>query len=605
MKIIKRIKTLVLAVVMSLGVLLPSFAGITASATMSDTYYDARTGAGKISAKEAGRSSDPKYKNIKESYMNARYEYMIKTTDETEVTVNKEGQSSIDKGSYMKVAPDSNQYWKLENSWKGNITATYSHCGYYKGTEIDVKLTLMDWEFLDNNSSRNSTVTTSDDASNVYVYFPGKNLRNDGTNRIGVSAVYCSWIKVKYSFVKSGTNTAVNVQGYTTFNDIDACQGVNFIENYKDIITTNTADNLSCVILNDDDTPYIFDGSTSGANTNDAEKKNWVTNTFAGTSMTVAFTFASNSKSSTGEVNGGNGWIINYNKKAVRSEFASPVKTVSDSDEKEASSNTLNGREIFTYKISHHVPYEIEENWYSAYGIYDTLSNDLQLLNTDIRDETGKTYSGQVKYSQTPTSDGVRYLWLFEDVKREDFYDNTYIITLTVRLKDTVDISSKDYKITNYAQATFTGSTFSQSTDVITKVKPISPSISKYINSIGRESYSLHKNNEDITYTGTIFGGDAKQYSRVEINDTLAEGLTYKSLYIYDGNGNDITSYGTNSSRGSNVKFTFNSNRLNSIFNKNLTYKLVVTADKEYDEVKHTEAVSSWRKCTCQEQRQV
>ena len=118
------------------------------------------------------------------------------------------------------------------------------------------------------------------------------------------------------------------------------------------------------------------------------------------------------------------------------------------------------------------------------------------------------------------------------------------------------------------------------------KSNPNSPSISKHIkiNSFEVNSYTLHSNSEDINYTGEITLGDAKKYSKVEIKDTLAEGLKYKSMKIYNAsNNNDVTSYFTNSSSNQNIKFTLKNDYLTTLFNTPLKYVLVVTASKTYD----------------------
>ena len=84
---------------------------------------------------------------------------------------------------------------------------------------------------------------------------------------------------------------------------------------------------------------------------------------------------------------------------------------------------------------------------------------------------------------------------------------------------------------------------------------------------------------------GDFYCGNTKQYSSVEIRDTLPEGLKYKSFVIIDpSNGSFYTSYGTlNSGGSSNFRFTFNKSDLPKIFNKTLRYFLTVTADKKYN----------------------
>ena len=598
MNLFKRIKTIGLAAAMTLGVLLSSFAGITASATMNDEYYTARTSESKISVTAAADSGNSKYSKITNGNMGKEYQYLVKTTDNSIATVTVDGrknngQRSIDKGLYT-TNTEFIHYWKLDDSWKGNITATYSHCGYYNGTEIDVKLTLMDWEFLDNNLSRNNTEDTSDDASNIYVSFPSKNYANTGQNRLGIEAFYCSWIKVKYSFVKSGTNIPVNVKGYTTFNDLDGCQGVHFCSSLDNICANGTGSKLSCNIV--DGNLYIFDGEAdTGTTSTDNEATNWVTATFSGTDMTVAFTFGLNSRVggsiATNSVRGGAGSIVNYNQKAVRSEFCDPIKTVSDSNETDVRENTLANRtETFTYKISHYVPYESLYNWYRLYTISDQISQDLEILTQpQVYNENGEniTESWDVEVTDRGSSN-PKMVIASTNAQKENFYDHTYTLVIKVKIKDTVEIND-GYSVSNTAGVTATGP-LTYSNSVKTKVKNSSSYITKgfpeYSSISSFEGYTLYQGSkkEDVIYTGEIFAGNKNPYSSVEIKDTLEEGLTYKSMSIWTMNSlgkpdTDISSYGTNTSSGSSINYSFNSNHLTDIFNKKLIYFITVTVD--------------------------
>ena len=603
MNILKKIKAFGLAAVMTFGVLLSSFTEITVSATtMNDTYYNARTSSSKITVHDAANSHDSQYSAIISGNMSNDYQYNIKTTERTGMATIKvnnsrnNGQTSIDKGS-AKTNSDFRYYWKLEDSWKGNITATYSHCGYYKNTEIDVKLTLVDWEFLNNNQSRNNTEDTSDDASNVYVSFPSIGIFKNATknnNRIGIETFYCSWIKVKYSFVKSGTDIPVSVKGYTTFNDIDGCQGVHFISGYNDILSDGSGSQLNCSIVNN--TPYIFDGAADTGSVSDEDNQDyWTTATFSDSSMTVAFTFGLNSKVPSGNigansVRGGSGWIVNYNLKAVRSEFSPPEKTVSDSNETDVKKNTLaNRNETFTYKISHFVASEVEYNWYTTYTMRDVISNDLEILTQpQVYDEDGENITDSWTVNVNKSTKTI--VTASTSAKKQDFYDHTYTMVIKVKIKDTVIIND-GYNLKNTADVTVNGKDWTNSNTVTTLVDNSPFYISKkFEGSFNEESYSLYQGvkKEQVTYTGEFFAGNENPYSSVKISDNLADGLTYNNIEIYTLNNygqleTNITSYGTNSSSGSKVNYSFNTNHLTDIFNKKLKYFITVTVDNTQD----------------------
>ena len=50
------------------------------------------------------------------------------------------------------------------------------------------------------------------------------------SNNVGVDVEWVDWVKIKYTFYKSGTNQPISVKGQTVFKDIDNSQGVAFLE---------------------------------------------------------------------------------------------------------------------------------------------------------------------------------------------------------------------------------------------------------------------------------------------------------------------------------------------------------------------------------------
>lgn len=579
MNIKNRIKAFGLAVVMTTGLFLSSLPAVSAVSTMNDIYYDAKqasvgnstykTALAKNKTLSANTSSIPK-----------EYTYMLAATEATNVTVNYTGQNTVDKGVAL-ASPAYKKWWKLTDSMKGNIKATFTHCGYYQGKEINVVMTLLDWEFLDNNQARNNTVNdTSDDAKNVYVSFPAQNLTqgvNAGVNKIGVEVEYCSWIKVKYDFIDNNGNK-VNVKGYTTFNDIDGGQGVHYISGHKNLYSTSDS---ALYYSEVNGTPYIFDKNNSSSNNED--KPYWITNTF-NTSMTVSFTFGMNSRATSNTlypglgyfVRGGCGWITNYEDKVVRSETATPVKTVS--------TNKLSDRnETFTYRISHTVPYESSDNYYDSYAIADKLPQELELLSTQVLNQSGSAITEQFTITKSNDNE-VRVI--SKKANLEAFYNQTYTLVLTVRLKSDFKTSGHN-EIKNKAYVQING-TKTYSNEVTTAIDLFDTSITKYINT-SDESYTIHDKGEDVTYTGTAVVQNKSAVSSIVLSDKLDSNLKYKNLTV-SHNGNDITGWGTISydNDSNKVMFEFNSDKVASLAGETINYSLncqyiggISTEDKE------------------------
>lgn len=632
----KKILSAILAGVMTLSSL--SLSAFTASATTGTDYYRIKTNAASYQLTTDNLST--LQNNVSSAFTKgtipAKYNYFVHTTDKTTVTVNQTGtqlpNNSADEGKYY------NKWWKLTNNLKGKLTATYSHCGYFmdsnnKLTEIDVKLTVMDWEFLDNNKSRGGTfgkTHTSDDADTVYISFPGKNIRKDGVNYIGVETAYCSWVKVRYSFVKSGTNTTVTVNGCTTFNDIDGGQGVHFQKNgYNGIYINGSGTELRAAKV--DGSPYIFNydffkytSSTSSTlvDRESTEPKYWVTSTFSGSSVDYVFTFGSNNTlldevynvnmkdtSVSGwydlcgdYVAGGVGWIINYNDKVVRSELSKPVKTVTDKDESDVTSNTLSNRsEMFTYKITHYVPLETTEanrKYYSVYTLMDEISDDLSVKSVNVIKENGALVTNLFDITQTERQDGktlVQAKLKDNQYKNDSFYDHYYTLIINVKIKDSVDISN-NYKVDNKASYIAWGGSRYETNTVTTKVSPQDPYIQKHIGSDTNSTttdYTVAVKGEEVCFSGYAYPGDAKPYESLSIVDKLDKGLKFSRLVIVDTQtSKPVTDCGKiiYDEKTNTVTFDFDKAHLADVFGHKLFYYLYVTVDSSFNDAQGSDS---------------
>ena len=622
-----------------------SLSNFTASAATGTDYYRIKTNG--TSYQLTSDNLSALQNNVSSAFTKgtipAKYNYFVHATDKTSVSVNmsptvNKSSVGVDLGSGVTEGSNDlyNKWWKLTPGMKGNLTATYSHCGYYmdnnnKLTEIDVKLTVMDWEFLDNNKSRGGTygkTHTSDDADTVYISFPGKNIRKDGVNRIGVETLYCSWVKVKYSFVKSGTNTAVTVNGCTTFNDIDGGQGVHFQKNgYDGIYINSSGTELRAAKV--DGSPYVFnydffeyDKDTNTYFLVDRKSDNanyWITSTFSGSSVDYVFTFGTNNvltdpnyngyntkmsaeavekwKALCGDyVVGGGGWIINYDDKVVRSELSKPVKTVSDNDETDVISNTLSKRtEQFTYKITHYVPLETTDanrKYYSVYTLIDEISEDLNVKDIKIQNEIGTDVTSWFDVTQSERSDGktlVQAMLKDNQYKNDSFYNHYYTLVINVKIKDSVDISG-GYKVNNKASYIAWGGSMHDTNTVTTKVVPQDPYIQKHIGPVTNSTttdYTISSNGEEICFSGFAYPGDSKPYESLSIVDKLDKGLKFERFELVDTTGpKPITDYGktTYDEKTNTVTFTFDKEHLADVFGHKLFYYLYVTVDSSFND---------------------
>lgn len=285
-----------------------------------------------------------------------------------------------------------------------------------------------------------------------------------------------------------------------------------------------------------------------------------------------------------------NGTTFNSNTPNLyRAGVAKPTKSVNKS-------SVANKTDDVVYTISHEVSSRTSEYYYNTYVISDQLDSVLKYKSSKIVNESNTDVSSSFTVSQS----GNLITATAKSPTSSSFYGHTYKLQITAGIADNnTNLSSHTSSsglvtIPNKAKVVVDGNTFETSTVNYT-YQPKSSSITKYIND-NDTSYSLHKNSEDITYTGSFTIG-ADLSSSLILQDNLASGLTYKSLIIYSpdwiGSGHpdtstaayyDVTSnVGTNSSSGRTVKFTFDPDVFDDLKESTLNYELVVTASKTYD----------------------
>ena len=151
-----------------------------------------------------------------------------------------------------------------------NYNVRYSEVGKYNGEYVDVVMTLTGY----------SGCKLRRGASVCGLWFE--------SDKLGVYSLGIHRISVKYNFYKTGTNTPITVKGYTTYWDIDANQGIHFVQNTTGLyvygankLYVRTLNKAPYVYEYNDDLPIGYNGGYA------------ITETFYGSSMKKTFTFAS------------------------------------------------------------------------------------------------------------------------------------------------------------------------------------------------------------------------------------------------------------------------------------------------------------------------
>lgn len=334
---------------------------------------------------------------------------------------------TISKNSYLGF--DARTAAKNAAGWKGTNFRIYNtETGRYD--LLDVKVTLADWQAIDN-------------PSYMFLQYTG-----------GVKPSFKMWgileAEMRIDYFKAGTDVPYTVNSNFTFNDIDCQQYLGF-----DQKTTRQqyVSSSSRLLYSGDKGTNIFYCPAPGNDTTGTPDLA-AGAVYSASSLKLIFGNAHMYDDGRNYTMAHFGF---FNSNMAPVEPPEPVKTVSDTDEKEVTSNTLqNSQEKFTYHVKQMVPGGYTEaSYFHDFTMYDKLDPCLDIVSVDVRNDAGENISNQFDID----IDGNAVRVSAKDTKRISFYDKMYDLTITARVKDGYDMKKyKDDKGTcafsNMAQVT-------------------------------------------------------------------------------------------------------------------------------------------------------
>lgn len=336
----------------------------------------------------------------------------------------------------------------IDDSMKGRIGCWYKNVGTYNGRQIDIKCTITDYTFY------------SLEGEQEIGYF------QVDTQKIGLNATNTRDISANMEFFDHETGEPVKVKGFATFADIDIRQGLEILSPVDDVFVTKSCKLYKMPGSNRFTAPWkLF--NTVDSDTDFQVQANYY-------SYNLAYKFYSGCEnycfSNGNSVNGesrhvwkngytGNvsqydivnekegclwqGWQGLYYGRMGRVSLSEPLsKTVSDTDEKDVSENTLKDRgEHFIYKLSHYVPYEMEMFHYTSYTIYDEIHKDLTIHPESCKvlldDGTDVSHWFRIAAEEQMVSFSIKP----EKAAEEEFYDKTYHCYIEVSISSDADLN--------------------------------------------------------------------------------------------------------------------------------------------------------------------
>jgi len=451
----------------------------------------------------------------------------------------------IQDGTMEYIPGIANVVWidKDDTSYDGKIGMTYNNIGKYNDKTVSLKVTYM-------GSSENCT-------PNGF----GLIMYND---KLGIrTSLTPEQIHIKYEFFDAATGDPLQVAGYQEFQDIDSYQGIK-IENYDKIYYDTSAKDHFKYGTNGEVKDFIIteDGSnitsqdlkTRIAYTFDASEINftWSTNAFyykhiKNQNIGTGKAYVGLTEDESIDVLLGTYYYVDADgnicdkddegatrriavntlqacsNKMVPSEFAKPIKFVSDENGVELENATFKKGDEVYFSIVFNVPGELSNNYFKSYAIVDELVNCFTINTNDVKvinNGTGEKFTPL--YNISVVDNKLTIAAKDDWVTNSNFYAKSYKAIFKVSIKENADLRNyldgEVYKVPNTPQLIVDGSTINGDT-----VK---------VNVTEQPSLSIYKESDKSTYKV----GQTANYT-VEVEQTtknaIAKNVTISDIFDY------------------------------------------------------------------------
>lgn len=312
-----------------------------------------------------------------------------------------------------------NDWWSFNpgssNSGKGKTGIIYKNIGRYNGKEIDLKITINDWDRY------------SDTSGNISYSSKGISHITQGYN----------WVDQTWSYLESGTNIPVEISGYMTIADIDARQGIRFSKE-----TSSKIDNLFVPSTNNwvqfdnvNGEYYFYDETNTLSGTYDEHAQ--FTFLYLGAKelrfkWVREFDKTRSKPSMSINTNQAGGEMFTYlSTKPAKTEILKPDKEIMVDQKTETTSSIItNVKENIKYAVYHQVPSESEKYYYNNYVVTDTLSSLLTSVEVKIMNERGEDETSKFNIN----TNNNKITATAKNTKDKNFYDKTYKFVYTAAI---------------------------------------------------------------------------------------------------------------------------------------------------------------------------
>lgn len=318
------------------------------------------------------------------------------------------------------------------NSQKGKVGIIYHNVGSYKGKDVSIKITLIDWK----NLGKGGQVEVDGEKRQAYpsVYFSKTSIDVLTTYRPLI--LKPKW-KIQFFYEEDKLQSPLSIKGHVTIKDLDN-------EEYM-ISDFSKIDKLYVT----NDTNLVKDSNNSTIKNKEGDepfqtwdKNNWATMFFDTSKMedkAIVFVYSDTKKDKT-DPNPENvanqknyyQWLLTPDSLVV---FPTPkiYKTVNKTD--------ITQGENLSYTLSYYVPMQPETGKFKSFTVTDTVEACLDVKEVKVINENNTDVTNQ--FTVTIKNNNVKIDAKKEVIAADDFYNKNYSIRISCDLKDNPELKSK------------------------------------------------------------------------------------------------------------------------------------------------------------------
>lgn len=201
-----------------------------------------------------------------------------------------------------------------------------------------------------------------------------------------------------------------------------------------------------------------------------------------------------------------------------------PTKSITDKDESNVTSNTIDYNEKFTYKVNHNIPEVLATANLDSYVMTDAIDSKLSIVSKRVLDSNGKDVTSL--FTDKTSGNNVRYEATATALKTASFYGQTYTFEISVKVADSAlqSDSSKKTQLTFTNKATVIPDNVSKTTNTVTSVLPVYTLTSNHTllkTTTKSDVIGSIKTNTDKYYRGQSYKYDKLADGKVTLNNVL------------------------------------------------------------------------------------